>query len=133
MKVFLDVNILIYAAGAPHPHKDPATRLLRRVSDGDVEAVIDAEILQELLYRYFRVQRLEEGCALVDQAVRLLPSVLPVEKSDVVLARQLLAEHRQLEPRDAVHAAIMLHHGLTRIYTYDRHFDLVPGLERLTP
>lgn len=33
--------------------------------------------------------------------------------------------------RDAVHAAVMLNHGVTRIATFDAGFDRIAGLERV--
>ena len=33
--------------------------------------------------------------------------------------------------RDAVHAAVMLNHGIRRLASFDRGFDAVPGVERL--
>lgn len=133
MRVFLDTNILMYAAGASHPHKAPSTRLLERVAEGSVDAVTDAEVLQELLYRSWHLHMLEQGVALVEHALQIIPAVLPVAKQDLVLASTLLTQHRTLEPRDAIHAAVMLNHGITRLYSYDRHFDAISNLERLQP
>lgn len=133
MRVFVDVNIVMYAAGRAHPHKEPSARLLQQVAHEQLEAVTDAEVLQELLYRYWHLQVLEQGIALVNHVVRVFPAILSVGKPDVVLAGSLLTRHRGLEPRDAVHAAIMLNHGLTHLYSYDHHFDAIPGLKRLEP
>lgn len=133
MKVFLDVNIVMYAAGAPHPHKEPSARLLQRVAENDVDVLTDTEILQELLYRYWHLKRVPQGVALVEQVVRLVPVILPVTTGDAVLAASLLGEHPQIEPRDAIHAAVMLNAGITHLYSYDEHFDRVAGLKRLLP
>lgn len=133
MRVFVDANIFMYAAGAAHAHKVPSVRLLERIAGDGVESVTDAEVLQELLYRYWSIKELDEGLALCDQVVRMIPTILPVGASDVLVARQLLAQHRTVEPRDTIHAAVMLNHGLTHLYSYDRHFDRIPGLKRLEP
>jgi predicted nucleic acid-binding protein len=50
---------------------------------------------------------------------------------DTDRARDLVSELPALSVRDAVHAAVMLNHGIARIATFDRGFDLVPGIERL--
>lgn len=36
---FVDANVFMYAAGAPHPHKAPSAALLRAVALGEIEAV----------------------------------------------------------------------------------------------
>jgi len=133
MRVFLDANIVMYAAGRAHPHKEPAIRLLRQVVQGECQAISDTEMLQELLYRYWHVKLLEEGLRLVDQAIQIIPLVLPVAKADVLLAKDLMTQHPAVPPRDAVHAAVMLNHGITHLYSYDHHFDAIPGLKRLEP
>ncbi len=43
--VLIDANILMYAAGAAHPNKQPSIRLLERVANGEVDATINAETL----------------------------------------------------------------------------------------
>ena len=133
MRVFVDANIFMYAVGAAHPYKAPSIQLLERIAADEMEAVNNAEALQELLYRYWSINRLQEGLALCEQALRVIPTILPVGASDVLVAKQLLAEHRTIEPRDAIHAAVMFNHGITHLYSYDRHFDKIPGLKRLEP
>ena len=133
MKVFVDVNIVMYAAGSPHPHKEPSTRFLRQAAQGHVEAVSDTEVLQELLYRYWHLKLLEQGVKLVEHTAQVISIILPVDKRDALLASALLIQHPRLEPRDAIHAAIMLNHGIKHCYSYDKHFDMIPGLKRLEP
>ena len=43
--VLIDANILMYAAGAAHPNKQPSIRVLERVANGEVDATINAETL----------------------------------------------------------------------------------------
>ena len=50
--ILVDSNVLMYASGAEHPNKLLSLRFLKRVSDGELEATIDAELLQEIIHRY---------------------------------------------------------------------------------
>jgi len=45
----------------------------------------------------------------------------------------LLDEHPGLPARDALHAAVVRHHDLDGLCSYDRGFDSIPGLERTQP
>jgi predicted nucleic acid-binding protein len=56
--------------------------------------------------------------------------VLPVTLADTDRARDLLLAVDGISARDAIHAAVMLNHGVERIATFDRGFDAVPGIER---
>jgi hypothetical protein len=68
--ILIDANVIMYAAGANHPHKRPSVALLERVAAGEVEATVDAEVLQEILHRYRAIGRWED-------ATRRLWCVLP--------------------------------------------------------
>lgn len=133
MSVFVDANIMMYAAGREHPFKIPSVEWIQRAARGQEVVVTDAEVLQELLYRYWRAQAIEQGLHLCAQTMQWVSRILPVTRRDIEMAQRLLGVHRQIEPRDAVHAAVMLNHGITHICSYDRHFDAIPGLTRLEP
>ena len=131
--VLIDANILMYAAGVAHPNKQPSIRLLKRVANGEVDATIDAETLQEILHRYRAINRWADGRKVYDLARELFPDVIPVTFSVLDRARTLLDGSTSLMARDALHAAVVLDEGLDGIYSYDRDFDRIPGIRRLQP
>ena len=56
--------------------------------------------------------------------------MLGVTLADTDRARDLLENVNGIPARDAVHAGVMLNHGLEWIATYDGGFDRVAGLRR---
>ncbi len=50
MRVFLDTNVFLYAAGRAHPERDACASVLRRVADGSLDATVNTEVIQEILY-----------------------------------------------------------------------------------
>jgi len=58
-------------------------------------------------------------------------NVLDVTLADTDRARDLLMEHGGLGARDAIHAAVMLNHGIEWVATFDSDFDRVAGIRRL--
>ena len=131
MKVFVDSNIPMYVAGGPHPHREPARRFLGRVQNGEVDACTSSEVLQEILYRYSALRRVDLGTQVYDLFVDICPEVLDVTLADTDRARDLLQEIESLSARDAVHTGVMLNHGIEHIATFDAGFDAVSGVERL--
>jgi uncharacterized protein len=129
--IFVDSNLPMYVAGRDHPLRDPARRFLQRARDGDVEICSSTEVLQEILYRYAGLHRLDLAAEVYDLFVRLCPVILPVTLADTDRARTLLADLRGISVRDAVHAAVMLNHDIGPIATFDEGFDGIPGIERL--
>lgn len=131
--MLVDSNVLMYAAGADHPAKRPSLAFLERVARGDIDAAIDAEILQEILHRYRALRRWPEGPSVYDAARRIFPTVFPITDQDVHEARTLLDQYSELSARDAIHAAVALRRALPEIVSFDRDFDAIAGLTRREP
>ncbi len=129
----VDSNIFMYAAGSEHPLKSRAVKFLENVAEGTTDAVIDAEVLQEILHRYRALKRWKQGRLVYDAARIVFPEVLPVTGDVLDAARRLMDEHSGLMARDALHAAVVAVYGLTSITSFDRDFDRVTGLERVEP
>lgn len=127
----VDSNIFMYAAGGEHPLKSRAVEFLARVAEGTIEAVIDAEVLQEILHRYRALRRWKEGRLVYDTARIVFPDVLAVTGEVMDSARRLMDGHAGLMARDALHAAVVAAYGLTSITSFDHDFDRVEGLKRV--
>ena len=131
--LFLDANILMYALGKPHLYREPCLKILAAIEADTIDVVTNTEVLQEILYRYRAVANPEEAERIFSLARRLCEIVLPVRLRDVDLAAALLKRHPTIQVRDAIHAATMLHAGLPRILSTDRHFDAIKGIRRVDP
>jgi predicted nucleic acid-binding protein len=131
--ILVDTNVIMYAAGAAHPCKGPSVALLERVANGEVDATIDAEVLQEILHRYRAIGRWEDGRRVFDLTRQLFPSVVPVTAEVLDRARSLLDLDGQIMARDAVHAAVVMTEGMDAVCSYDRDFDRIRGLVRREP
>lgn len=131
--ILVDANIIMYAAGASHPHKQPSVSLLERVARGELEAAIDAEVLQEILHRYRTIRRWADGRRVYDLTRQLFPDVLPVTASVLDRARRLLDADAHIMARDALHAAVALTEGMDAVCSYDRDYDRIPGVVRREP
>lgn len=132
MRVFIDSNIPMYVAGREHPNREPARRFLDRVRAGEVEGCTSTEVLQEILYRYAALRRLDLAGEVYDLFVQFCPVVFAVTLADTDRARALLTQATSIGVRDAIHAAVMLNNDVTSIATFDSAFDRVPGVSRLS-
>jgi len=129
--IFVDSNVPMYVAGRDHPLRDPARRFLERARSGDVDICTSTEVLQEILYRYAALKRLDLVASVYDLFVNLCPTVLPVTLADTDRARSFLVSSRGVSVRDAVHAAVMLNHDISEIATFDECFDALEGIKRV--
>lgn len=131
--VLIDANIFMYAAGVEHPHKAPSVAFLERVARGEIDAVIDAETLQEILHRYRALKRWPEGQRVYDLARRIVPTVLPITVEVLDSARLVLDRNERVSARDALHAAVVVMYDLRQVCSYDRDFDELEEIQRVEP
>lgn len=131
MTVFLDSNVPTYVAGRPHPNREPSLRFLEKVRSGAVEGVTSTEVLQEILFRYSALGQMQIAYSVYDLFAQLCSKVLPVTLADTDRARAMLPALDDVSVRDAIHAAVMLTNGVTKIATFDQGFDRIPGIRRL--
>ena len=119
----------MYLVGAAHPNKERAQRALETAIAVNEQLVTDVEVFQEILHRYAAIDRKEamRPCfALLD---RIVDEIYPVEREDLDRAMGILLD-TDLSARDALHLAVMLRRGVSRIMTFDQGFDRVGGIER---
>ena len=130
MRVFIDSNIPMYVAGGEHPNRTPARRFMERTRTGEVDGCTSTEVLQEILYRYSALGRLDLAATVYDLFVEIVSEVFDVTLANTDGARDLLLATGGLSARDAVHAAVMLNRGVETIATFDRGFDRVGSVAR---
>ncbi|MBI3401211.1 MAG: type II toxin-antitoxin system VapC family toxin [Acidobacteria bacterium] len=63
--------------------------------------------------------------------MHICPTILPVALADTDRAKTLLGSSRGISVRDAVHAAVMLNHDVSKIATFDAGFDAIAGVRRV--
>ena len=130
--IFIDSNVPMYLVGAEHPNKARAIGLVQGSIRGGERLVTDVEVYQEILHRYTAIRRIDA----IDVAFRSLDSivdeVLTFGMREVRAARTIVDSVDGISARDALHVAIMRSNRVNRILSFDRGFDIVPGIERLT-
>ena len=130
---FIDTNIFLYSVGRDHPLKPGSVGVIQRIRDGEIRAVINTEIVQEILYHFQSIKQLLVGIRLAKDAVSISSRILPVEEIDLSLAIGLLESYPKIQTRDAFHAATMIHNGIRETISTDLHFGLIQEIKRIDP
>lgn len=129
--IFVDSNVPMYLVGGDHPHRLDAQRILERLISERRRLVTSSEVFQEILHRYSYIDRRDAIQPAFDALRGVVDEVFAVEEEDVMRARDLVCVRLALSARDALHAAVMHHHGVSEILSFDRGFDEVGGVRRL--
>ncbi len=130
---FIDSAILMYAGGGPHELRDPSASIVRLVRDGELDGVISAEVVQELLHRFVAIRRPEVGARMARDALDLFAPVLPVTHGVMDRMPDLVIRYPSLAARDLVHVATCLEEGIGVLMSPDRGLDAVHEVRRIDP
>lgn len=133
--IFLDVNIPMYAAGAPHLLRESCTGIMTAIAAGELMAVIDVEIVQEILHRYGALGNWPIAVSIAENVMAIIPLILPVTVEDIALTVEMAASYgpKGVKARDLIHAAVMRNNGIDTIVSADTHFDSIDGIDRISP
>lgn len=122
----------MYLIGAEHPNKTRTLALLRDAIQNDEKFVTDVEVFQEIMHRYHAIGRMEfiqPACDLLEQMVE---QVYPISWDDFLSAKDLLHSYAGVSSRDAIHAAIIKKHKIQKLMSFDKGYDLMPFIERIS-
>lgn len=131
---FLDANVFLRHLRKDHPEHSPrATALLARIEQGELAVRTADTVVFETIFtpqRTYRVPRAEIAAALLP-LLELPGIVLPGKRR----SRRVFALYTSsgLGFADCYHAVLAQQLRLPAIFSFDRHFDQVPGLRRRPP
>lgn len=106
---------------------------MQQVSVGQYDASIDVEMLQEILYVYWRRHQLNDALVAFDDLITIFLDPIAVTAAEMRGAHLLMETYPRLSPRDAIHAAVVQVHRLEGIVSADRVYDEVKELRRFDP
>jgi predicted nucleic acid-binding protein len=130
--IFVDANVPMYIVGAEHPHKLEAQRMLGALVREQRRLVSSSEVFQEIVHRFVAIDRRDMIEPAFETLDGIVDEVLAVERSDVFAAKDLIHAHPRLSARDALHVAVMRRHQIAEIVSFDRGFDAVSGIRRIS-
>ena len=131
--VFVDTNVLMYAAGGDHPLRDPCRAIVDGISNRSIQGVTSVEVVREIMHRYIAINRSEGGVALAERTLDLFAPVLPLTHALVRRVPDLARRYPALSARDLIHLATCIHEGIEEIISTDRSFDAVNEVRRIAP
>jgi uncharacterized protein len=128
-----DTVVFVYAVGRPHPYRDACRAIVQRQLIRELAGEAAADLVREYADQRFRQTRDRVLAAQSARRVASMCQLHAADESDMRRALELYEWHPALGTTDAVFAAVALNRGIDAILTADRHFDGIPGLERVDP
>lgn len=121
----------MYAAGESHVLREPSAHIIQLVRDGDLDAVISVEVVQEILHRFVAIRRPELGARIARDALDLFAPVLSITHGVMHRMPRLIESYPMLAARDLVHVATCLENSIDAIVSPDRGLDAVAEIRRI--
>ena len=131
--IFIDTNVFMYLAGDDPVRRSRCRSALHAAVERRVTLTTSAEVLQEILHRYFSINRPDSARTVYRAATEICAEILPITERQTARALDLLAHYPRLSARNAVHVATMEDRGIRRILSTDRDFDALDLVERIDP
>ena len=135
MVVFLDTCIFEYAQGKASMYKNSCLNILQAILDNKIISCIDTEVFQELWYRHYKKDK-DRGISLLEDALKIIEpdNILPVTYRDITLAIGFGKKYGNIiEPRDALHLAVMISNKITIICSVDKGIKQVKEVKTIDP
>lgn len=129
----IDTNIIMYAIGKVHPLKEPCREVLQKVTQGETDANIDVEVLQELLYVYSSRGERAKGIKVIEEMLVIFSAPFVIGRAEIERAKDLMKRYTTLTARDAIHCAIAINHNLEGIISTDKDLGIVTEIACFKP
>jgi predicted nucleic acid-binding protein len=131
--VFVDTNVMMYAAGGEHPLREACRLIVDGIGDRSIAGVTSVEVVQEIVHRYVSIGQSRGGLDLAVRTLDLFAPVLPVTHALMRRVPELGRRYPGLSARDLVHVATCVHEGIVDLVSTDRGFDAVREVRRIPP
>jgi predicted nucleic acid-binding protein len=131
--IFVDTNVVMYAAGGDHPLQRPCREIVDGIGDRSIAATTSVEVIQEIVHGFLSTGGAQGGLALAEQTMDLFAPVLPITHALMRRVPDLARRYPDLSARDVIHVATCIHEGIVEILSTDRGFDAVREVRRIRP
>lgn len=133
-QAWVDANVILrHLTQEPANQAEQALALFRAAQDGQVLLWVDPITIAECVWVLTSVYGHGRGEIAKTLADFLAADGIAADDQEVLItALRLFAAHN-VDFADAMLAARMMRHDVTRVYSFDRDFDHLPGIERLDP
>ncbi len=131
---YVDTNVLLrFITGAPKTQAQEAKQLFAAAERGEVTLLLDPITVAEavwVLTSFYKFGKPQVKDVLIPLLAN--PGIWMHDKHGVLVALTLYAE-LNVDFVDALLSVHMQRVGVSRIVSYDEHFDRLPGVRRVSP
>jgi predicted nucleic acid-binding protein len=128
--LYLDANIFVFAALNTQKEGSKAVALLRKIQQGEEQAITSALTLDEVYWEVKKNRGMDKALETAE-AMLNFPNleIISADREVISSALQIIRQYH-LAPRDAIHASTAIAEKVDTIVSTDADFDKVKELRR---
>jgi predicted nucleic-acid-binding protein len=134
IRAYVDANVILrFLTGDPAEMAAQARALFEDVEKGEVALLVDEIVVAEVVWVLHSFYR--HPAAKISRVVQELLSREGFQAEDKpgLLAALSLFSEKNVDFADALVAVHMGREGIGEVFSFDQHFDRLPGITRLSP
>jgi len=131
---YLDTSVLLrYFLDDDPPRSESARELMRRIDSGNEQVTTCSVVLFEVIFTLQKSARLTK--AEIRDAITFILDLdgFRFSESHIFVAALELFVEKNIAFGDAFIAASMIEEGIQEVFSFDSHFERVPGIRRFLP
>lgn len=129
---YVDANVILrFLVGDPPEMAASATALMQAVEDGRVKLRVDEITVAEVVWvlsSFYKHKPTDIASTLIEFLAQD-----GIETQDAIFTALVLYGSKGIDFLDALLAVHMQQQGIYQVFSFDRHFERVPALQRLEP
>ncbi len=128
--IYLDANVFLNAILNREKEGEKARDLIQKIEKGDMTACTSALSFDEVFWSVKKHRDFEKALK-ATKAFLEIPNLIFLDVNDkIIWLAYNLAEKYRIDPRDAIHLACALNHGVFALVSEDKDFDKVKEIKR---
>jgi predicted nucleic acid-binding protein len=133
-KALIDSNVILrYLTKDPPKMAEAALRTLHDAQNGNISLLLTPLTVAEVVWVLESFYGHSKPRIAETMSQFLFCDGLEVENLDLIVEALTLYHEKNLDFADAFLAAVALRRGPQAVYSFDQHFDRIPGITRLEP
>jgi predicted nucleic acid-binding protein len=131
---YVDANVILrFLTGDPPDMAQDAASLFQAVEDGHLTLIVDDVVIAEVVWvlqSFYHHPTSDIATALRDF---LSQDGIQAEEKITLIRALTLYETKNIDFADALVATRMQEQGIEHVFSFDKHFDRIPGILRMIP
>ncbi len=128
--MFVDANLFVYAELDNTEKGDLARKFIELTINKNIKIAISVLVLDEIAWAVKKFSDYNNAIEYCEKITELpILEILPLPSS--IVPKMIKYMKLGVKPRDAIHVATMLEHGIFTIVSDDSDFDRIKEIERL--